>query len=206
MRARAEMSALAAEATTCIRRRPGIKVLFDKTGLDKTRLDRFRWQWNRRRAPVALIVLVLAFLLAAGWARIASYFAGEDLLTKPSSFSEDHQIFVMVFVQAGTPVDVIPISGDNLGLCLPIDGEPDVYLLGRNSDGAYVLTFRMKGGEESEGRVMFLRASDYGVVSSLSQFGGCIKRAIYQEPSASAPGGNLHGVEGLGREAAAARS
>jgi hypothetical protein len=142
-----------------------------------------------RRAYIftGLAIILIVVVAAAGWARLASYSAGQDLLSNTANFSTDHPNFAFLFGGAISPVYVIPISGDKQGVCAPIkDGSRvDIYLLGRGNGGAFVLLFQ-QNGEESNGRVAFLPSADYGLVSasplSSGSFGGCHARGVYNDP------------------------
>jgi hypothetical protein len=144
---------------------------------------------KRSRIYIALAVGLIAVLTAAGVGRLVGNSAGKDLLSYPgTSFSTKYSILVPLLSESTTPVYVIPLTGDKLGLCVRGKGAPhiDIYLLGRGNGGAFVLVFQTTG-EESNGRVVFLPSADYSLISAnfdfSDSFGGCHDRGVYNDPS-----------------------
>jgi hypothetical protein len=138
-------------------------------------------------AIIALTLALAAVLIAAGVGRLASYAAGQDFLDNPSNFYMKHTILSLLFYESITPIFVIPLTGDKLGICAQSKGElgTDIYLLGRSGDGTFVVVFQTNG-EESNGRVVFLSSKDYttftaGPLSGPPSFGGCHSQSLYND-------------------------
>jgi len=158
---------------------------------------RFEWlrsgkssrERKRSRIYIALTVALIAVLAAAGVGRLVGNSAGKDLLSYPGEyFVTKYSILVPLLSESITPVYVIPVNGDKLGLCVRSKDAPkiDISLLGRGDGGAFVLVFQTNG-EAPNGRVVFLPSADYSVISAGSDYsdssGGCHDRGVYNDPA-----------------------
>lgn len=117
-----------------------------------------------------MTLAVLAVVVVALWAATIVRFAAEDnagrILHGDYSAISD-QTLTIVVASALRPVFVVPLGEDELGICGPRDDWllTESYVLGRAGQGAHVIVFRDYDGPGQQGRVAWLPADDYAIVS-----------------------------------------
>ncbi|MFF5293043.1 hypothetical protein [Paractinoplanes globisporus] len=130
---------------------------------------------NGRGYKITVAVLLLLTLAVNGAAfRFQGQSVAEELLAWPSEFRDRHLIVSTVLVGSLTPVFIVALNRDRIGVCSAPGKAKEIesYLIGRASGGAFVLTFADYGPGENPGKVFWLPASDYAVVTSEFD-GGC---------------------------------